>query len=38
MILIWLLVWWIAHMPQVLWFGPVWNSWGITLLISIILL
>jgi hypothetical protein len=38
MIIIWLLVWLIENMPRVEWFGPVWNSWGITLLISIILL
>jgi len=37
-ILIWLLVWFIENMPRVEWFGPVWNAWGITLLISICLL
>lgn len=38
MILLWLLIWLIEGLPRVLWFGPVWNAWGITLLISIILL
>lgn len=38
MILVWLIVWLICHTPPVLWFGPVWNAWGITLLISICLL
>lgn len=34
MILIWLLVWWIQHFPPV---HP-WNTWFITLIISLILL
>lgn len=38
MILLWLIVWAIESAPRVEWFGPVWNDWGITLLISIILL
>lgn len=36
MILLWLVVWFIQGTPHVEWFGPVWNTWGITLLLSII--
>ena len=38
MIALWLIVWLLDNTPRVEWFGPVWNTWGITLLISIILL
>jgi hypothetical protein len=38
MIFLWLIVWFWENTPKVEWFGPVWNTWGITLLISICLL
>jgi hypothetical protein len=38
MISLWLIVWLIQGTPHVEWFSAAWNSWGISLLISIILL
>jgi hypothetical protein len=36
-VLLWLIVWAVNNTPRVEWFGPVWNDWGITLLLAIVL-